>query len=342
MKHSAVVLLLLCCSVLVPNTHSAPQRSIDFLLGDEELQAVVKPIEVDLPSTVTEQEQTEAYNDDQRNEVQATVDPIENEQQTDEPQQVLSVTEDYPEEEQLTEDPQDELLEPVTDTPKEDEKNATTTNDSTSAAPSTTTSASPNEVTTPGPKASTQPTPIDSVENNSSEEQLTTNPIVVPDSGEQSTTESSEDSNQLAQDVNDFINDLTNEVRSSARDKPKRPPAVEPSPPKYSTVLPTALPERYDSKSIESNEDDDQVQLKVDPNGAQTTNGPSLTEDQFRALFEKLPWIGQQRFPGYDQWQHQGFPQRSSWQHRDDRQRHYQSHGSDSFQGHGFHRSSWH
>uniref|UniRef100_A0A182XGX5 Uncharacterized protein n=1 Tax=Anopheles quadriannulatus TaxID=34691 RepID=A0A182XGX5_ANOQN len=159
---------------------------------------------------------------------------------------------------------------------------------------------------------------------------------------EQTTTESNEDSNQLAQDVNDFIHDLANEVRSSARDKPQRPQQPKPSPPKYSTVLPTTLPERYDSKSVESNEDDDQVQLKVNPNDEQTTNGPSLTEDQFRTLFEKLPWIGQQRFPGYDQWQHQGFPQRSSWQHRDDRQRHYQSHGSDSFQGHGFHRSSWH
>lgn len=343
MKHSVVVVLLFLCSVLVPNIHSAPQRSIDFLLGDEELQAVVKPIAAELPTTVTEQQQTEAYGGDQQNEVQATVDPIENEQQTDEPQRVPAVTEDYPDEEQFTEDPEEEILDPLTDKPKEEEQSTTKSSDTTSVAPSTTASPSPKEVTTPGPKASTPSTVIDSVENNSSEEQLTTNPIVVPDSGEQSTTESSEDSNQLAQDVNDFIHDLTNEVRSSARDKPGRTQQPEPSPPQqYSTVQPAPLPDRYDSKSVESNEDDDQVQLKVDPNDAQTTNGPSLTEDQFRSLIEKLPWIGQQRFPGYDQWQHQGFPQRSSWQHRDDRQRHYQSHGLDSFQGHGFHRSSWH
>uniref|UniRef100_A0A182ME08 Uncharacterized protein n=1 Tax=Anopheles culicifacies TaxID=139723 RepID=A0A182ME08_9DIPT len=343
MKHSALVLLVvLLCSALVPRIQSAPQRSIDFLLGDEELQAVVKPIEENSPSTTIAQEQTVAYDDDEQSEVQATVDPIENEQQTEEPQRDLPTTEDYPEEEEeLTEDPKEDPLDPVTDSPKQDEQNTTRSNDLTSLAPAatTTTTPSPKEVTTHAPKTSST---IDSVENNSSEEQLTTNPIVVPDNGDQSTTESSEDSNQLAQDVNDFIHDLANEVRSSATDKPRRPQPPKPSTPQYSTILPTMVPERYDSKSAESNEDDDQVQLKVDPNDTQTTNGPSLTEDQFRSLFEKLPWFGQQRFPGYDQWQHQGFPQRSSWQHRDDRQRHYQSHGSDSFQGHGFHRGSWH
>ncbi|XP_052894815.1 putative uncharacterized protein DDB_G0290521 isoform X2 [Anopheles moucheti] len=341
MRHSALVVLL--CSVLVPSIHSAPQRSIDFLLGDEELQAVVKPIAENTPSTTSAQQQTVAYDDDQQSEVQATVDPIENEQQTEDPQQDLPVTVDYPEEEQLTEDPQDDVLDPVTDSSKDDDNttNATTSNDSTSVTPSTTMSSSPSEVTTPTPKASTAPT-TDSVENISSEEQLTTNPIVVPENGDPSTTESSEDSNQLAQDVNDFIHDLANEVRSGARDEPPRPQTPKPSVPQLSTVLPTMLPERYDSKSVESSEDDDQVQLKVDPNDTQTTNGLPLTEDQFRTLLQKFPWFGQQRFPGYDQWHHQGFPQRSSWQHRDDRQRHYQSHGADSFQGHGFHRSSWH
>uniref|UniRef100_A0A182JVI9 Uncharacterized protein n=1 Tax=Anopheles christyi TaxID=43041 RepID=A0A182JVI9_9DIPT len=338
-------LLVLYCT-LVPRIQAAPQGSIDFLLGDEELQAVVKPIARDSPSTPAAQEQTEAYEDEQQTEVQATVDAtVENEQQTEEPQPDQSGTEDYADEEQYTEDPEDDLLDPVTESPKEDEQNTTSGNGSSSSTtPSTTTSIATTETTTtPGPIAPPSSTTLDSVENNSSEEQLTTNPIVVPESEEQTTTESNEDSNQLAQDVNDFIHDLANEVRSSAIDKPRRPQQQpKPSPRQYSTVLPTTLPERYDSKSVESNEDDDQVQLKVNPNDEQTTNGPSLTEDQFRSLFEKLPWFGQQRVPGYDQWQHQGFPQRSSWQHRDDRQRHYQSHGSDSFQGHGFHRSSWH
>lgn len=342
MQHSALVLfVVLLCSALMPRIQSAPQRSIDFLLGDEELQAVVKPIAENSPTTTFAQEQTVAYDDDQQSEVQATVDPIENEQQTEEPEQDLPTTDDYSEDEQVTEDPQDDPLDPVTDSPKQDEQNMTRANNLTSSTPTTTTTPSPKEATTHVPKTST-PSAIDSVENNSSEEQLTTNPIVVPDSGDQSTTESSEDSNQLTQDVNDFIHDLTNEVRSSARDELPRPQPPKPSSPQYSTILPTMVPERYDSKSVESNEDDDQVQLKVDPNDTQTTNGPSLTEDQFRSLFEKLPWFGQQRIPGYDQWQHQGFPQRSSWQHRDDRQRHYQSHGSDTFQGPGFHRSSWH
>ncbi|XP_041777281.1 cell surface glycoprotein 1-like [Anopheles merus] len=336
-----VLFLVLCCA-LVPRIQSAPQRSIDFLLGDEELQAVVKPIARDSPSTASAQEQTEAYEDDQQTEVQATVDPVENEQQTEEPQPTQSDAVDYTDEEQFTEDPQDELLDPITESPHEDEQNTTSAKNSPSTTPITTTSTTTKDTTTPATVAPTSSTTLDFVENNSSEEKLTTNPIVVPEREEQTTTESNEDSNQLAQDVNDFIHDLANEVRSSAGDKPQRPQQPKLSPPKYSTVLPTTLPERYDSKSVESNEDDDQVQLKVNPNDEQTTNGPSLTEDQFRTLFEKLPWIGQQRFPGYDQWQHQGFPQRSSWQHRDDRQRHYQSHGSDSFQGHGFHRSSWH
>uniref|UniRef100_A0A182PJL0 Uncharacterized protein n=1 Tax=Anopheles epiroticus TaxID=199890 RepID=A0A182PJL0_9DIPT len=347
MPRSVVVaLLLVLCSALVPRIHSAPQGSIDFLLGDEELQAVVKPIAVDSPSTPAAQEQTEAYEEDQQtNEVQATVDPIENEQQTEEPQPDQPDAEDYTDEEQYTADPQDDLLDPVTESPKEENQNTTSANDSPTTAPSVATSTATKDTTsTPAPKAAIPSTTPDSVENNSSEEQLTTNPIVVPESEEQTTTESSEDSNQLAQDVNDFIHSLADEVRSSARDKPRRPEAPKPNPPpaQYSTVLPTVLPDRYDWKSVESNEDDDQVQLKVNPNEEQTANGPSLTEDQFRALLEKLPWFGQQRFPGYDQWQHQGFPQRSSWQHRDDRQRHYQSHGSDSYQGHGFHRGSWH
>lgn len=299
MTRAVEVLFLVLCCALVPRIQSAPQRSIDFLLGDEELQAVVKPIARDSPSTASAQEQTEAYEDDQQTEVQATVDPVENEQQTEEPQPTQSDAEDYTDEEQFTEDPQDELLDPITESPPEDEQNTTSAKDSPSTTPITTTSTTTKDTTTPVTTvAPTSSTTVDSVENNSSEEQLTTNPIVVPESEEQTTTESNEDSNQLAQDVNDFIHDLANEVRSSARDKPQRPQQPKPSPPKYSTVLPTTLPERYDSKSVESNEDDDQVQLKVNPNDEQTTNGPSLTEDQFRTLFEKLPWIGQQRFPG--------------------------------------------
>lgn len=365
MKRSVVVALailpFLCA--LVPWVNSAPQRSIDFLLGDEELQAVVTPIAGDAVSNTSPQVQAS----EEQSEVQATVDPIENEQQTEEPQEQKeeedgeqhTVTEDYPEEEQFTEDPQDGPLDPVTDGPKEDEQSTSevnksrsgsdpepTPNDPTpSPSPSPSdlsTSSSPKEASTQAPATST----TDSAEDYSSEEQLTTNPIVVPDTEVKTTTESSEDSNQLAQDVNDFIHDLANEVRSSALDKPRRPtPQPKPSPPQYSTEVPPTVPARYDSKSLESHEDDDQVQLKVSPNvGEQTANGPSLTEDQFRTLFDKLPWYGQHRIPGYDQWSHPSFPQRSSWQHRDDRQRQYQpSHGSDSFQGHGqFHRGSWH
>lgn len=361
MKRSVVVVVVLAIlpllCALVPCVHSAPQRSIDFLLGDEELQAVVKPIAGDSVSNTSAQVQE----NDEQSEVQATVDPIVNEQQTEEPQagEEDTATEDYPEEEQFTEDPQDDLLDPVADGPKEGvqsdmvavksstgsdpEPSANEPNNPSSPSPSdSTVSASPKEVTTQAPKAA-PPSTTDSAEDNSSEEQLTTNPIVVPETEEQTTTESSEDSNQLAQDVNDFIHDLANEVRSSALDKPRQPQPPKPTPPQYSTELPPTVPDRYDSKSLESHEDDDQVQLKVDPNDGQTTNGPSLTEDQFRTLFEKLPWYGQHRFPGYEQWPQQSFPQRSGWQHRDDRQRQYQpSHGSDSFQGHGFHRSSWH
>lgn len=364
---AALAILPLFCA-LVPSVHSAPQRGFDFLPGDEELQAVVKPIAGDSAANTSAQ----VLENDEQSEVQATVDPIENEQQTEEPQEQGqqeeqeqqeeqdSVIGDCPEEEQCTEDPLDDLTNADTDGPEEGEQSTTeaatsasvsdpepTNDQNSSPSPSTdgpSTSFSPKEVTTQAPTVS-PPSTTDSAEDISSEEQLTTNPIVVPETTEeQTTTESNEDSNQLAQDVNDFIHDLANEVRSSALDKPRRPQPPKPSPPQYSTQLPPRVPDRYDSKSLESHEDDDQVQLKVHPNDEQTANGPSLTEDQFRSLFQKLPWYDQHRIPGYEQWPHQSFPQRSSWQHRDDRHRQYQpSHGSDSFQGHGqFHRSSWH
>uniref|UniRef100_A0A182Q8W4 Uncharacterized protein n=1 Tax=Anopheles farauti TaxID=69004 RepID=A0A182Q8W4_9DIPT len=355
----AVLVILPLFCVLVPNVHSAPQRSIDFLLGDEELQAVVKPIAGDSAAHTSAQVQE----NDEQSEVQATVDPIENEQQTEEPQEQEQQEEEQqnldvegcPEEEQCTENPQDDLNDAETDGPDEDEQSTTEANMSTTfsdpspkptsnpnSSPST--SSSPKDVTTQASTVS-PPSTTDSAEDNSSEERLTTNPIVVPETTEeQTTTESSEDSSQLAQDVNDFIHDLTNEVRSSALDKPRRPQPPTPNPPVLSTQLPPRVPERYDSKSLESHENDDQVQLKVNPNDEQTANGPSLTEDQFRTLIQKLPWYNQHRIPGYEQWPQQSFPQRSSWQHRDDRHRQYQpSHGLDSFQGHGqFHRSSWH
>ncbi|XP_053673104.1 proteoglycan 4-like [Anopheles nili] len=348
MKWCALAVVL--CWFAVLQVYGAPQRSIDFLLGDEELQAVVKPLTVDVTSVQPLQDEQDELQQREQPELPATVDPVENELQTDEP--TADTTEDYAEEEQFTADPQDEsALDPVTDSPKQDPEPSSTegkASESTTMAPKLDTSTSAPSVTSEGSPKVTTLDPNDSEEDHSSEEQLTTNPIVVPESEEPVTTESSEDSSQLAQDVNDFIFDLTNEVRTSqTSDKPRKPLVPKPVRPQPTTEQPATEPEgdRYDSKSAESDEDDGQVQLKVDPGRTQQpTNGPPLTEEQFRSLLEKLPWFGQQRFPaGYDQqWQHQGFPQRSSWQ-RDDRQRHYQSHdGSDGFQGHGFHRGPWH
>ncbi|XP_052864922.1 uncharacterized protein LOC128271428 [Anopheles cruzii] len=348
----ALVLLL---AVVVPSVRLAPQRSIDFLLGDEELQAVVKPIAAQ-PEVPPIAEQFDG--DQQEREppvVQATVDPIENDQQQQTEDSANDVTDEAPDEESVTDEPQQEERseQPAVD-------GAEARDIATTSTPVVTTSSA--GATTPLLDSST--TPSDSEKNNSAEEQLTTNPIVVQDTEEQNSTESSEDSNQLAQDVNSFIQDLANEVRAGQEGQQPQP-TVDTKGPEYLTersegttsllpkagvpVYPTVAPNVPDRQgdgptSLESSEETDaQEQLKVDPNNdQQKTSGPSLTEDQFRSLIEKLRWYDQPRFAEFDQWQHQQFPQRSNWQQRDERQQHYQSHGSESFHGHGFHRTAWH
>ncbi|XP_058058050.1 uncharacterized protein LOC131209085 [Anopheles bellator] len=343
--------LVLLLAIVVPSARLAPQRSIDFLLGDEELQAVVKPIasQPEVPPI------TEQFDGDRQEKelavVQATVDPIENEQQTED--SASDVTDEALDEESVTDEPQRE--EP-SEQPAVDAKDIAPT-----STPVVTTS-SPAAATT---VLDSSTTPSDSEENrDSAEEQLTTNPIVVQDTEEQNSTESSEDSNQLAQDVNTFIQDLANEVRAGKEgqqpqhtngpeyltERSEETTSLQPKAgvPLYPTIAPNVPDRQGDGpKSLESSEEaNEQEQLKVDPNNdQQRSSGPSLTEDQFRSLIEKLRWYDQPRFAEFDQWQHHQFPQRSSWQQqqqRDERQQHYQSHGSESFHGHGFHRTAWH
>lgn len=362
-----VALVALFALCVVPSVRLAPQRGIDFLLGDEEQQAVVKPIPGDpglteqQPQRVPggEDEQFNLLQDRSENEVQATVDPVENEQQTEDPTESGLTLDSVADEGQFTEEPVEHPADEVTDAPKDTVPQTTVTPvDASSTVTSDAPSAVPKDAT---PSSEPSTTTADSVEDVSSEEQLTTNPIVVEESNHQpSTTESNEDSNQFAEDVNSLVDSPPSQVRfgesedSRLDGQPQSRPQPQPQPkqnvPEYSTALPPAPPavpvgEGYDSKSVESGEDDDdddeQVQLKVDPNDQQSMSGPTLNDEQYRALL-KQPWFSQARFTGYpDQWA--GFPQRSSWQQRDDqRQRLYQTHVSDGFHGHGFHRSSWH
>uniref|UniRef100_A0A2M3Z6V7 Putative rna polymerase ii degradation factor 1 n=1 Tax=Anopheles braziliensis TaxID=58242 RepID=A0A2M3Z6V7_9DIPT len=327
----------------VPSVRSAPQP-IDFLLGDEELQAVVKPIPAEtttaVPTTeeLQQQQQQKKNDEDEQHEEQATVDPVEDEQQTEDPYE-----DDYTAEEEnpVTEEPElDE--EPTTasvpDVPKDSSaKNVTEKVKPTSSPPSTT--ALP-VTSTPLPPASADGTEED--EAGSSEEQLTMNPIVAQEPDDH-------DSSELAQDVNDFIQDLAIEARAQSKEGPKAvdPPAptsrvpVEPYPRELVPTMPTST--SYVPKSLESSEDsNEQEQVKVNPIVEQVNGGPVLTEEQYRTLVDKLNWYDQRRFTGFNQWSTNSFPQRSAGLQRDERQRLYQSHGSDSFHGHGgFHRGVW-
>ncbi|ETN61102.1 hypothetical protein AND_007252 [Anopheles darlingi] len=336
----------------VPFVRSAPQP-IDFLLGDEELQAVVKPIPAETTTAVPaeelqQQQQQKKNEEDEQHEEQATVDPVDGEQQTEDPYGDDYTTEEaeeeqeHEEQEPVTEEPEvdeEPATEPVTDVPKDNSvKNVTEKVKPTSSPPSTTILPI---TSTALPAASADRTEED--QSGSSEEQLTINPIVAQEPEDQ-------DSSELAQDVNDFIQDLAIEARAQAKEGPKavNPPAptsrvpVEP----YPRELPPTMPGStgYVPKSLESSEDsNEQEQVKVNPIVEQVTSGPVLTEEQYRTLVDKLNWYDQRRFTGFNQWPTNGFPQRSAGLQRDERQRQYQSHGSDSFHGHGgFHRGVWH
>uniref|UniRef100_A0A182IZG8 Uncharacterized protein n=1 Tax=Anopheles atroparvus TaxID=41427 RepID=A0A182IZG8_ANOAO len=351
----AVVLLVSLFALLITGVRSAPQRGIDFLPGDEEVQAIVKPIAGD--SDVPEQqrqlgpdeddatdEQQQQQQEQEQPEVPATVDPVEDEQQTEEdPAEEVTESDDDepiddPIDDQFTEENEEDVFDPVTDQPEDTVQNSTSKNDLPSQTGSATTPSQ--EDANPAKDTSSTPNNSDPVVDYSSEERLTTDPIVVE---EPSSTESSEDSNRFAEDVNSLADDSTNQVKYGLEDNQDQPePQVKPTPqpnltpktpvpyvPQHSTTERPPVPaepssEDYDSKSLESHEDEDQVQLKVGPN------------DQFRTL---PPWFGSTRLADYDQWQQQGssFPQRSNWQPR-----HYQSNSFDGFHGHGFHRSSWH
>ncbi|XP_050084890.1 submandibular gland secretory Glx-rich protein CB-like [Anopheles aquasalis] len=331
----------------VPSVRSAPQP-IDFLLGDEELQAVVKPIPAETTTavpTTEELQHQQKIDEDEQHEEQATVDPVEDEQQTEDPYEDDYTTE---EEEQEREDPVTEEPEvdeepttvPVADVPKDGPvKNVTEKVNPTSPSPP------PSTTTLPGTSTALPPTSADGSEEDgsgSSEEQLTVNPIVAQEPEDH-------DSTELAQDVNDFIQDLAIEARAQSKEGSKavNPPAptsrvpVEPYP--REVVPPMPGSSGYVPKTLASSEEsNEQEQVKVNPIVEQT-NGPVLTEEQYRTLVDKLNWYDQRRFTGFNQWPTNSFPQRSAGLQRDERQRLYQSHGSDSFHGHsGFHRGVWH
>lgn len=350
-----VVVLVSLLALLMAGVRSAPQRGIDFLPGDEEVQAIVKPIagDSDIPDQQQQQapEQDEPIDEGQQRyqpEVPASVDPVENEQQK----------EDSPAEEEIAflgneeneEEPQtdpletvEEINEPESDYPEDAEPNTTTDTDDTTQTESDVTTPPPTDANPPKEESASNASTV----NYSPEERLTTVPIVVE---EPTSTETNEEENQFAQEVNTLADNSSNQVRFEPEDnqyQPKLQVGLTPEPkptvptqnvPKHSTVGSpvTSLPvsNEYDSKSIESEEEEYQVQLKVRPNAVQSTK-----EDQFRTL---PPWFSSTRLPGFstgsDQWQRpSSVPPRSSWP-----QPHYQTNSFDGFHGHTFHRSAWH
>lgn len=344
-----VVVLVSWVALLMAGVRSAPQRGIDFLPGDEEVQAVVKPIagDSDIPDQQQQlaPEQDEPFDEGQQRfqpEVPASVDPVENEQRKEDPaKEEIGFSENEENQEEPQTDPletEEEVYEPE-DYPEDAEPNTTTETDVTTPEES--------DVTTP-PSTEAYPTKEEpasnaSTVNYSPEERLTTVPIVVE---EQTSTESNEEGNRFAQEVNTLADNSSNQVRFEPEDNQYQSElqvrlTPEPTPsvpvqnvPKHSTVgSPVSsqpVSNEYDSKSIESEEDDYQVQLKVRPNAVQSTK-----DDQFRTL---PPWFSSTRLPGYDQWQRQSsVPPRSSWP-----QPHYQTNSFDGFHGHTFHRSAWH
>ncbi|XP_058121644.1 uncharacterized protein LOC131281206 [Anopheles ziemanni] len=343
-----VVVLVSLVALLTAGVRSAPQRGIDFLPGDEEVQAVVKPIagDSDIPDQQQQQapEQDEPFDEGQQRyqpEVPASVDPVENEQQKEDPaQEEIGFPENEEnQEEQQTLENENDIYEPDTDYPEDAEPNTTTETDATTQTESDVTTPPPTDANPP----KEEPASNASTVNYSPEERLTTDPIVVE---EQTSTEAIEERNQFAQDVNTLADNSSNQVRFEPEDnqyQPDQQVRLEPEPtptvpvqnvPKPSTVGSpvTSLPvsSEYDSKSIESEEEEYQVPLKSRPTVVQSTKG-----GQFRTL---PPWLEATRLPGYDQWQRQSsVPPRSSWS-----QPPYQTNSFDGFHGHTFHRSAWH